>query len=159
MTHRFVDRRTRGFANGQRRVATAAETLLWRDLRDRRCGGFEFRRQMPIGPHIVDFVCLDGRLIVELDGRPHDDPSQARHDERRDRWLEAQGFRVLRLANDSLCAGAGELVLNDIREALRRDPSSDPASQGHLLPQREKGRGRETDARSSRPGERNKEIP
>ena len=138
MTHRFVDRRTRENANAQRRIATAAEQLLWRDLRDRRCGGFKFRRQAPIGPYIADFICAEARLIIELDGAPHHDAERAAHDERRDRWLRAQGYRVLRFPNDPLLAGSGELILGEIRRALRRDPSSDPASPGHLLPQGEK---------------------
>ena len=125
MTHRFVDRKTRGYANGQRRIPTQAERLLWRDLRDRRCLGFKFRRQVPVGPYIADFVCMEARLIVELDGAPHREAGQAEHDVRRDRWLLAQGFRVLRFSNDRLLGGSGELVLNEIRRALRRDPSSD----------------------------------
>jgi very-short-patch-repair endonuclease len=55
-----------------------------------------FRRQHPIGPYIVDFVCLERRLIVEVDGGHHTEDDQVAHDARRDRWLSAEGYRVLR---------------------------------------------------------------
>jgi very-short-patch-repair endonuclease len=99
--------------------------MLWRDLRGGRLG-VKFRRQVPIGPYIADFVSLEARLIVELDGRPHKTPEQQAHDRKRDVWLRAQGFRVLRFSNDLLLGGSGQIVLDCILEALRRDPSSDP---------------------------------
>ena len=86
----------------------------------------KFRRQVAIGPYIADFACFDARLIVELDGRPHERPEQEAHDRKRDAWLNAQGFRVLRIPNDLVLGGSGELALDRIREALVRAPSSDP---------------------------------
>ena len=71
------------------------ERKLWRLLRDRRLEGLKFRRQMVIGPYVVDFVCLRHRLIVEADG-PFHDPDR---DRVRDAWLSGQGFRVLRFPN------------------------------------------------------------
>jgi very-short-patch-repair endonuclease len=68
---------------------------LWKLLRDRRLGGLKFRRQVPLGRYVVDFLCLASRLVIEADG-PHHDPEQ---DAKRDDWLRAQGFRVLRFAN------------------------------------------------------------
>ncbi len=73
---------------------TEAERLMWRHLRLRQIGGYKFRRQQPLGHYIVDFVCLEKRLVVELDGGQHSE--QAMYDSRRSRWLEAQGFRILR---------------------------------------------------------------
>ena len=76
---------------------TVSEGRLWSDLRRRQLDGWKFRRQAPIGPYVVDFVCFAARLVVELDGLSHDHVVQGR-DERRQAWLESQGFRVLRLS-------------------------------------------------------------
>jgi len=70
-----------------RRSQTDAEAKLWWHLRDRRLGGFNFRRQVPMGPFIVDFICLEARFVVELDGGQH--VEHARYDERRTRFLES----------------------------------------------------------------------
>jgi adenine-specific DNA-methyltransferase len=76
---------------------TDAERTLWQQLRLRQLGGYKFCRQQPLGPYIVDFVCLEKRLIVEVDGGKHSE--QAEYDTGRTAWLEAQGFRVLRFWN------------------------------------------------------------
>lgn len=65
----------------------------------RQLDGWKFRRQAPIGPDVVDFDCFAARLIVELDGSSHDEVVDG-HDNRRQAWLESQGFRVLRLSDD-----------------------------------------------------------
>jgi very-short-patch-repair endonuclease len=88
----------RDFARALRRDATDAERRLWRLLRQRRLLGLRFRRQHPLGPYIVDFVCLERRLVVELDGGQH--VEAAGRDARRDAWLRSQGFRVMRVWND-----------------------------------------------------------
>jgi very-short-patch-repair endonuclease len=62
--------------------------------------GWKFRRQAPIGPYVVDFVCFAARLVVELDGDSHDD-LQFTYDERRQTWLESKGFKVLRLSSEN----------------------------------------------------------
>jgi very-short-patch-repair endonuclease len=102
---------------------TTAEGLLWRHLRGRGLCGEKFRRQVPIGPFIADFACLERRLIVELDGRPHEAPERRRRDRHRDEWLAAHGWCVLRLTNERVIGGA---ALGDIIAALRAPPSSDP---------------------------------
>jgi very-short-patch-repair endonuclease len=76
---------------------TDAERLLWSVLRNRRFAHFKFRRQVPIGSFIVDFVCFDRRLILELDGGQH--KRQTQYDAERARWLEEQGYRVVRIWN------------------------------------------------------------
>jgi very-short-patch-repair endonuclease len=78
---------------------TASEWRVWCYLKGRQLDGWKFRRQAPIGPYIVDFVCFAARLVVELDGASHDDVVYE-YDERRQAWLEAQGFKVLRLSAD-----------------------------------------------------------
>lgn len=77
-----------------RKKPTDAERVLWKHLRLRQIGGYKFRRQQPIGQYIVDFVCLEKRLIIELDGGYH--AEQIAYDSKRDRWLEKQGFCILR---------------------------------------------------------------
>src|ERR1700712_4243279 len=77
---------------------TSTERVLWERLRQRRLGGLKFRRQTPIGPYVLDFLCLRHRLVVEADG-PFHDPER---DAIRDAWLEAKGFRVLRFSNSEI---------------------------------------------------------
>ncbi|MFL5123187.1 MAG: endonuclease domain-containing protein [Microvirga sp.] len=116
--------RLRAFAKEQRRSMTRAEAVLWRELRPGRFAGCNFRRQVPIGPYIADFVCFAARLFLELDGEPHDKPEQIEHDGTRDAWLKSQDFRVLRFKNE-IVLGNANLVLSPIAEALRlpRDPA------------------------------------
>ena len=107
------------FARALRRNMTSAETVLWRMLRDRRLDGHKFRRQAPIGRYVADFLCEERKLIVELDGAPHDRVDQRAHDEARDVWLRAEGYYVLRLKND-VVIGGGDIPLDLIRLALKR---------------------------------------
>jgi len=79
-----------------RQTATKAETLMWAQLRDRRLGGHKFRRQRPVGKFYADFACVERRLIVELDGEPHD--WNFAYDAARDRRLMRDGYRVLRFS-------------------------------------------------------------
>src|SRR5437588_5173956 len=88
---------------------TATERALWNRLRQRRLGGLKFRRQTPMGPYVLDFLCLRHRLVVEADG-PFHDPER---DAIRDAWLEAKGFRVLRFSNQEIHNEA-ELVADRI---------------------------------------------
>ena len=106
----------RRFAREQRAEAVQAEALIWREVRNRRCEGAKFQRQVPLGSYIVDFVCFGVRLVVEVDGPSHEDPAQRDADKERDSWLREQGFRVLRLPNE-LVIGSTELALQRIREA------------------------------------------
>ena len=82
-----------------RKKMTASEWRVWTYLKGRQLEGWRFRRQAPIGPYVVDFVCFAARLVVELDGNSHDEVV-ADDDERRQAWLESQGFKVLRLSTD-----------------------------------------------------------
>ncbi len=106
-----------------RKEQTDAEKRLWYFLRDRRLGGFKFRRQHPVGPYIVDLVCVESGLIVELDGGQH--VEQARYDSRRSAYLEEQGFRVLRFWNDDVLKQTGD-VLASILDALSPSPQPSP---------------------------------
>ncbi len=107
------------FARELRKSMTEAERKLWRGLRMRQMHGCKFRRQFSIGAYIVDFVCLEVRLIVEVDGGQHAD--EAYGDVERDAWLKAQNFRVLRYWNNQVL---NELdgVLADIARTLELAP-------------------------------------
>jgi very-short-patch-repair endonuclease len=100
-----------------RRNPSATERLLWERLRQRKLEGLKFRRQMPLGTYVVDFVCLRHRLVVEADG-PFHDPLR---DAERDAWLTGQGFRVLRFSNREI-QGSPELVADRILTALAQLP-------------------------------------
>ena len=105
-----MDMRSR--ARELRRASTDAERAFWRQVRDRGLGGHKFRRQVPIGPYIADFLCLEARLIIEFDGGHHQEQTAA--DERRTQWFESEGYHVLRLWNNDVLlniTGALETVL------------------------------------------------
>ena len=80
-----------------RKSMSDAERKLWRALRTRQLDGARFRRQHPIGRYVADFVCLERRLVVEVDGGQHTEDDQIARDARRDRWLVSEGYRVLRV--------------------------------------------------------------
>ncbi len=82
-----------------RKTMTDAERALWRLLRDRRLEGWRFRRQGPVDRYIVDFICFEARLIIEVDGGQH---SESEGDKKRDAYLKSQGFRVLRIWNNEV---------------------------------------------------------
>ncbi|MDT3707288.1 MAG: DUF559 domain-containing protein [Thiobacillus sp.] len=115
-------RRLKGIARRLRREATPQERLLWGALRARRFAAFKFRRQVPIGPYIVDFVCHDAKLIVELDGSQHADNTR---DSIRDAELERRGFEVLRIWNNEL-TNSQTSVLEAIWQALDRRCGVEP---------------------------------
>ena len=121
------------FATTLRNNATDAERALWKILRGDALNGLRFRRQFPIGTYIVDFVCFDARLIVEVDGGQHNGSA---HDAQRDAWLKSQGFEVLRFWNNDVLQNI-EGVRQVIVEATRSDlPELPPPLDGDevLLP-------------------------
>jgi very-short-patch-repair endonuclease len=93
---------TRDRARKLRRAAADAENKLWARLRNRQLEGAKFRRQHSIGPYIADFFCLEARLVIELDGGQHDEQTRREADERRTRYLQAQGYTVLRFWNSEV---------------------------------------------------------
>ena len=113
--HRRIHFVTTSRARQLRARQTDAERKLWFLLRDRRLNGAKFRRQVPIGNYIVDFVCQQAKLIVELDGGQHAD--QVAYDTARPNWLEGVGYRVLRIWNNDL-NGNEEGVLTAIFNEL-----------------------------------------
>jgi very-short-patch-repair endonuclease len=101
---------------------TDAERKLWSRLRGSQTG-FYFRRQTPIGDYVVDFVCVKEKLVVEVDGGQHYTDEGMKQDNRREQFLQSQGFRVLRFSNiDALKNEDG--VIEKIVEKLRNPLSS-----------------------------------
>jgi very-short-patch-repair endonuclease len=92
----------RAAAKKLRANTTPHERILWRALKEIPLEGSHFRRQAPIGPYVVDFFCPAKRLIIELDGGHHNDEEQARRDLERQRWLENEGYRVVRFWNSDI---------------------------------------------------------
>ncbi|AMM83732.1 endonuclease domain-containing protein [Martelella sp. AD-3] len=87
------------FARSLRRNETDAEKVLWREIRNRNLNGFKFVRQYPIGRYITDFACREKGLVIELDGAQH---AENEYDIERTRYLNAQGFSVIRFWNDEI---------------------------------------------------------
>jgi very-short-patch-repair endonuclease len=108
-----------GHAKSLRQNMTDAERRLWYRLRANRFADLKFKRQIPIGPYIVDFVSFSNRLVIEVDGGQH---AERRSDVLRDRWFEDQGFKVLRFWNDDVLRSTN-LVLDQILNAIEAAPS------------------------------------
>jgi adenine-specific DNA-methyltransferase len=106
-------RPTNPHARRLRREATGVEQKLWLEVRDRRLGGFKFHRQATVGPFVVDFLCAQKALSVELDGSQHTEEG----DRKRTAFLEARGYRVLRFWNNDLSEnldGVVETILSQL---------------------------------------------
>ncbi len=110
MTHPLLP-----LAKRLRHTSTDAEACLWHHLRAGRLHGIKFKRQKPIGAYIVDFICIDRNLVIEVDGGQH--LEQAERDTVRTRWLEAQGFTVLRFWNDDVLRDT-DAVLQEILRVM-----------------------------------------
>ncbi|MCK0196806.1 DUF559 domain-containing protein [Ancylobacter sp. 6x-1] len=108
------------------RDQTEVERLLWSRLRDRRLAGWKFRRQVPVGPYVVDFLCADAKLVIELDGGHHTPEADAE----RTRMIEADGYLVIRFWNNDVLENL-DGVLRRILESLRpAPPHPDPLPHG-----------------------------
>jgi very-short-patch-repair endonuclease len=114
-----------------RKDLTDTERLVWSKLRNRRFAQFKFRRQVPLGNFIVDFVCFDRRLIVELDGGQH--TLQREYDEKRTGWLKSQGFDIVRFWNHEVFQD-WDAIEELIWRKLQQNPSPPTP-----LPQGERG--------------------
>jgi very-short-patch-repair endonuclease len=112
--HRPTAKRIRHFAKKMRREPTDAEAAMWRMLRDRRLTLFKFRRQVPFQSFILDFVCFEKRLIVEIDGSQH---ASSVRDLARETILMAEGFRIARYWNNDVLQQPSA-VLEDILAKL-----------------------------------------
>jgi very-short-patch-repair endonuclease len=98
---------------------TNAEALLWRALQNRKLAHWKFRRQHPVDRYIADFVTLDGKLVVEVDGATHSTAAELARDAERRRMIEACGFHIVRVTNVDVCEnidGVLELIARTLRE-------------------------------------------
>lgn len=110
-----------------RRDQTDVERKIWYALRDRRLGGFKFRRQQPIGRYVVDFLCCDAKLVIELDGSQHAEPQNQEADRIRTEFLEGQGYRVLRFWNSDVVENTDGVCETILLAAQRADRAPSPA--------------------------------
>ena len=117
-----------------RRNKTDAERQLWSKLRQLKQIGSKFRQQAPIDRFIVDFVCLAKRLIIEVDGGTHGTDEERSHDDERQRYLEGQGFRVMRFSNEDVFNNLGGVMDTIVHEL--DTPTPTPRRKGEGLTRR-----------------------
>jgi very-short-patch-repair endonuclease len=117
----LIPKKTLARSRALRRDSTEAEKRLWSILRDRNLDGWKFRRQVAIESFIVDFCCIEARVIVEIDGEQHAD-ARKHYDDVRTRELRTRGFKVLRFWNSEVLQGAEE-VAEEIGRMLGADRS------------------------------------
>jgi very-short-patch-repair endonuclease len=131
-----VEPKTRTRARALRCDLTDAERIIWNELRAHRLNGAGFRRQTPVGPYVVDFICHEAKLVIELDGGQHFEAEHLAKDARRDAFLAGKGLRVLRFNNyDVMTNRSG--VLQTIAAVLGRGQTPSlpsPASGGGIRP-------------------------
>ncbi|PKP36336.1 MAG: methionine synthase, partial [Bacteroidetes bacterium HGW-Bacteroidetes-14] len=120
------------FAFKMRNEPTEAERLLWNVLSEKKLEGHKIRRQHIIGNYIADFICLKSNLIIEIDGLIHQLPENIVSDEERTKWLEKEGFRVLRITNNEVLSNL-DAVLDKIIKALAVPPSGTGGAAGKIL--------------------------
>jgi very-short-patch-repair endonuclease len=106
---------TSNFAKHLRKNQAPAEELIWEGVRNRRCGGYKFRRQARIDHYVVDFLCVAKKVIVEIDGLSHE--GREDYDEARTKHLVMRGYHVIRFTNDDVYEDA-DAVIEAIYECL-----------------------------------------
>ena len=113
-----------------RRSHMPAEYKLWKHIANRQTEGAKFRRQHPIGPYMVDFVCLEHRLVVEVDGGQHNRTARTKADDVRTDWLRKNGFTILRFWNNEVngnLAGVVHKIPATLSEIGAPSPQSSPS--------------------------------
>jgi len=131
---RELNHRHTGFARRLRHHQTEAERKLWSQIRNGQIGGFKFRRQVPVGGFIVDFYCIEARLVVELDGGQHFEGDAIQYDQKRTEKLAELKITVVRFSNfemlkfpDAVARTIyGHLQTGAVR-ALQAGPSPQPS--------------------------------
>jgi very-short-patch-repair endonuclease len=116
------------FDNAQslRKEMTEAEKLLWKILRNRRFHNLKFRRQHPVLSYVTDFYCHDAKLIVEVDGKVHNEKNNAENDKERTAQLAAQGLLVLRFTNEEIMHDISGVLIK-IENHLLKNPTNHPS--------------------------------
>lgn len=113
-------------AKNLRKSFTDTERLLWKHLRSKQVEGLKFRRQEPIGKYIVDFICFEASLIVEVDGGQHSEEV----DKDRDTWLTSQGFKVQRFWNHEVLQNIEGVLEVIFKRSYQGSPSPTPTIKG-----------------------------
>jgi 2-isopropylmalate synthase len=131
-TDEGVSAAQRSRARTMRAAPTDAELRLWRLLRDRRLNGIKFRRQVPVGPYIVDFLCVGAKLIVEADGFQH---AESRRDTARDAYLASRGWNVLRFWNNKVFLNRDGVLETILAHAQGRQGKPSSGASRHLPPE------------------------
>ena len=114
---------------------TDVERVMWKELRAHRFGGLKFKRQQPLNNYVVDFICFEKKVVVELDGGQH--AENMAYEAARSDWLSSQDFRVMRFWNNDVLKNL-EGVMSAIAEACGLDTGYGPLSPGPS-PTREEG--------------------
>jgi leucyl-tRNA synthetase len=114
---------TTNYAKQNRKGATEAEDILWQHLRNRKLEGYKFRRQHPVAGYIPDFVCIEKKLIVEVDGGYHEEADQKKFDTSRSKWLEEHDYKIIRVTNNDVTENTLS-VLQKISKALSKESAS-----------------------------------
>ena len=121
---RFYSKQTLEFAKNLRNSQTDAEILLWYYLKNKQLGGYKFRRQQPIDQYIIDFVCFEKKLIVELDGSQHAEEYNIQQDLMRGNFLKNLGFKILRFWNNEIftnCFDVLDFIFNEIESISKNN--------------------------------------
>lgn len=122
-----MNRNINSIAKTLRKRLTDTEQVLWKYLRANQVEGLKFRRQEPIGNYIVDFICYEKRIIIEVDGGQHSVNKEK--DNKRDKWFKEQGFKVLRFWDNEVLTNI-EGVLEVLRNNCLNHPPLNPSHQG-----------------------------
>jgi very-short-patch-repair endonuclease len=146
MVKRPISDFKRKAAKALRENTTTAEDVLWRHLRRVEINGSHFRRQVPIGPYIADFACLKKRLVIEVDGSQYGSDVDSRRDETRTRWLNSEGYRVIRFWNNDVMSNT-EAVMEAIHDATAVTPPRLPQTMQGIV----RAGDPKSELRSSRP--------
>ena len=121
-----VPSRLRSNARKLRRNSTDAERVLWLELRDHRLNGAGFRRQVPIGNYVADFVCHAVKLVIELDGGQHFSAEGEKSDASRTAVIEAKGLRVLRFSNHDVMTNRAGVIETIAAAVAAKCESTEP---------------------------------
>jgi len=133
MPHSNIKTSVRKRAQARRKSRTLGEKAMQEYLRALRGFGAHFRREVPIGPYVVDFAWLSARIAIEVDGASHDIPGRDEQDAARDRFLKGQGFQVIRLRDADVIANAAR-SFGLIEEAVRAHLKAPPPAASRLPP-------------------------
>ena len=103
-----------------RKNGTVPERILWNALRNRKLGGWKFRRQYPVGNLVLDFYCREKAIAVEIDGEIHNQPDIAAHDLERTRFIKRLGIKIIRFPNTQIVENLPGVLLEITKEIVKR---------------------------------------